>query len=95
MLSSLDDRVEQSETPATTVKTQSALRITEILPAPLPGQPEWVEIHNQGDRAIDLSGWTIGDAEGRDRTVWRDSARIETSDCTTQELEARRTDLCS
>ncbi len=83
---SLDDRVEQSETPATTVKTQSALRITEILPAPLPGQPEWVEIHNQGDRAIDLSGWTIGDAEGQTELsgVIPPESRLV---ITTQELE--------
>ncbi len=37
------------------------LRITEILPAPLPGQPEWVEIHNPTDQSINLSGWSIGD----------------------------------
>ncbi|MXX47950.1 MAG: lamin tail domain-containing protein [Chloroflexi bacterium] len=37
------------------------LRITEILPAPLPGEPEWVEIHNPTDQSINLSGWSIGD----------------------------------
>ncbi len=41
------------------------LRVTEILPAPLAGQAEWVEIHNPTDSPIDLSGWAIGDPERR------------------------------
>ena len=41
------------------------LRITEILPAPLPGQPEWVEIHNPTDQSINLTGWSIGDQNRR------------------------------
>ena len=41
------------------------LVITEILPAPLAGQPEWVEIHNPTDRTVDLAGWEIGDQGGR------------------------------
>ncbi len=57
--------VEQLEAPAASESISTSLRITEILPAPLPGQPEWVEIHNPSDRALDLSGWEIGDAEGR------------------------------
>ncbi len=39
----------------------ASVRITEILPAPLSGGPEWVELFNPGDAAIDLVGWTIGD----------------------------------
>ena len=56
-----------AEPPAAFAETtfRPMLRITEILPAPLPGQPEWVEIHNPTDRSIDLSGWAIGDAERR------------------------------
>jgi hypothetical protein len=41
------------------------LRITEILPAPLPGEAEWIEIHNPTEQPIDLTGWSIGDAERR------------------------------
>lgn len=41
------------------------LRITEILPAPLPGQPEWVEIHNPTAQSVDLAGWSIGDRNRR------------------------------
>ncbi len=37
------------------------LRITELLPAPLPGQAEWVEIFNPSATPINLTGWTIGD----------------------------------
>ena len=41
------------------------LRITELLPAPLPGEAEWVEIFNPSDQPIDLAGWTIGDLTRR------------------------------
>ena len=41
------------------------LRITELLPAPLPGEAEWVELFNPSDREIDLTGWTIGDLTRR------------------------------
>ena len=64
-IESSDDSVEQPEPSSRAAVTQAVLRITEVLPAPLPSQPEWVEIHNPGDQTIDLSGWTIGDAEGR------------------------------
>ncbi len=39
--------------------------ITEILPAPLAGQPEWIEIANASDRPIDLGGWSVGDLASR------------------------------
>ena len=58
---------DQAQSPAEhqAAPAQAMLRITEILPAPLPGEAEWVEIHNPTDQPIDLSGWTIGDAERR------------------------------
>lgn len=46
-------------------EAEPGLRITEILSAPLPGQPEWVEIHNPTDQSIDLTGWSIGDKNRR------------------------------
>ncbi|MDE2967236.1 MAG: lamin tail domain-containing protein [Chloroflexota bacterium] len=57
----------ETEPPSAAAVAESVptLRITEILPAPLAGQAEWVEIHNPTDQPIDLSGWTIGDAERR------------------------------
>ena len=59
-------RHRSSDKPELSMATpRSSLRISEILPAPLPGQPEWVEIHNPSDQTIDLTGWKIGDAEAR------------------------------
>ncbi len=40
---------------------RAPLRITEVMPAPLTGQPEWVELYNPGDQPIDLTGWSLGD----------------------------------
>ena len=55
-----------SDDPANPVEASPpALLITEVLPAPLTGQPEWVELHNPTDQTIDLDGWTIGDSEGQ------------------------------
>ena len=42
-----------------------AVRITEILPAPLSGQPEWIELLNASDQPVDLSGWSVGDLGSR------------------------------
>ncbi len=41
------------------------VRITEILPAPLSGQPEWIELLNASGQPVDLSGWSVGDLGGR------------------------------
>ena len=60
-----DGEIEQTAAPIATASERPVLRITEILPAPLSGQPEWIEIHNPGDRPIDLEGWAIGDAAGQ------------------------------
>ena len=38
------------------------LRVTEIMPAPLSGQAEWVEIFNPTAHPVDLGGWALGDA---------------------------------
>ncbi len=45
------------------------LRITEFMPRPLPDQPEWVELINDGPDALDLTGWQIGDARSS-RELW-------------------------
>jgi hypothetical protein len=41
------------------------LAITEILYAPLPNQPEWVEVTARGDAPVDLNRFTLEDATGR------------------------------
>ena len=55
------------DTPAPTIR--STIRITEFMPRPLPDQPEWVELINDGAERVDLSGWRIGDA-GSSRELW-------------------------
>ncbi len=70
----------------------AALRIVELLPAPLTGQAEWVEIHNPTDQFIDLNGWALGDASRRTElagTIAPHSRFV----IATQELDLGRADL--
>ena len=62
--------------PAPTADAESAaaanaasIRVAEFMPRPLPGQPEWVELINDGLEAVDLAGWRIGD-ERSSRELW-------------------------
>ena len=59
----IEAAVGTTEPPKTAAATTTAaVRIAEILPAPLSGQAEWVELVNLGSSPVDLTGWTIGDA---------------------------------
>ena len=40
-----------------------AVVINEIMYDPLPGGPEWVELHNPGDTGIDLREWVMTDSD--------------------------------
>ena len=51
------------------VESSQTIRIVEIMPRPLVGEAEWVELLNEGDTAVDLSGWRIGD-ERSTRGLW-------------------------
>ena len=51
------------------VESSATIRIVEIMPRPLAGEAEWVELLNEGDVAVDLSGWRIGD-ERSTRGLW-------------------------
>jgi hypothetical protein len=42
----------------------SGVVVNEIMYAPKPGEPEWVELLNAGDGAVSVAGWTLGDASG-------------------------------
>ncbi len=42
---------------------QGPVVINEIMYDPIAGQPEWIELYNRGDLAIDLRGWTFSDAD--------------------------------
>jgi hypothetical protein len=44
------------------ISDNPAVRINEIMYAPPPGEPEWVEIVNADSTAVNLSGWSITDA---------------------------------
>ena len=46
-----------------------SIRITEFMPRPAAGEPEWVELANDGSATIDLSGWRLGDARSS-RELW-------------------------
>ena len=56
----------ESEAP---VESSATIRIVELMPRPLAGEAEWVELLNEGDAAVDLSGWRIGD-ERSTRGLW-------------------------
>ncbi len=51
------------------VESSATIRIVEIMPRPLAGEAEWVELLNEGDAAVDLSGWRIGDGRSS-RALW-------------------------
>lgn len=63
--STLPTEAEEDQSPTEIVGAAHVVRITELLPAPLSGQPEWVELFNPGDAPIDLDGWSIGDLSRR------------------------------
>ena len=45
------------------VSSPRTLRITELMPAPNSGEPEWIEIENYGDTRVSLNGWTLADGQ--------------------------------
>lgn len=51
-------------TASTTVFSVGDILINELLPAPTSGNKEWIELYNDTDSPIDLSGWTLLNKEG-------------------------------
>jgi hypothetical protein len=47
-----------------TTPEEADLRITEIYPAPITGEEEWIELENLTTNPINLDGWIIDDQEG-------------------------------
>ncbi|HRX51106.1 MAG TPA: lamin tail domain-containing protein [Candidatus Krumholzibacteria bacterium] len=45
------------------------LTLREVLPAPEPGAPEWVEVRAEGEGPLDLGGWTLADEGGAPRAL--------------------------
>lgn len=66
----VEEVAEQQEAPPA---ASVSIRITEFMPRPAAGEPEWVELINDGDETIDLSGWRLGDARSS-RELWGDLA---------------------
>ncbi|MDZ7391503.1 MAG: lamin tail domain-containing protein [candidate division KSB1 bacterium] len=50
--------------------------INEIMYAPSPGQPEWVELYNAGPGEVDLYRWGLGDASSGSRLFGTAHCRI-------------------
>ena len=51
--------------------------VNEMMYAPLPGDPEWVEIHNRSEEDLDLFGWRIQDGRPSSAAVFQEgSARL-------------------
>jgi len=55
---------------------RGAILISEILYDPAQDQPEWVELYNRHDQAVDLSGWQLIDASGRATVIGPEPAPI-------------------
>lgn len=51
-------------TASTTVFYSGDVLINELLPAPTSGNKEWIELYNDTDKSINLSGWIILNKEG-------------------------------
>lgn len=64
---------------ATVSGASSDVRISEVMANPVGSEfrNEYVELVNEGDRAVDLLGWTIGDGSTDDRLVPDDRSVLE------------------
>lgn len=56
--------------PPLVVANNTTIFLSEIYPVPLPAEEEWVELWNGGEEPVDLSGWTLDDAEDGGSTAW-------------------------
>ncbi|WP_432797968.1 lamin tail domain-containing protein [Poriferisphaera sp. WC338] len=57
-----------------TAYASAQIVITEIMYNPaskekMPAQTEWIEIYNSGDEAVNISGWTLSDEDGKTNPV--------------------------
>ena len=60
---------QEAASPVAPPAASVSIRITEFMPRPAAGEPEWVELMNDGSATIDLSGWRLGDARSS-RELW-------------------------
>lgn len=52
------------------VLVQAQVKITEVLPAPTQEQVESIELFNEGEQDIDLSGWSVWDVESSSSLIY-------------------------
>lgn len=70
--SSEENMEESNSTDVTT-----SIVINEFVSDPHEGEPEWIELYNSTDEHIDLTGWTIEDATGK-QTVLEETLETKT-----------------
>lgn len=78
----VDDAPSETAPESVLAASMPRIRISEFMPRPLSGEPEWVELINDGTEAVDLSGWKIGDSHAN-RPLWgaiEPGARVVFSD---------------
>ncbi len=59
-----------------TIPEISGILISEVYGHPRSGEEEWIEIVNTGTGAIDLTGWSLDDEEGKGSKPWRIERRM-------------------
>jgi len=47
----------------------TSIIINEVMPVPLPGGVEWVELYNRGDRSVDIQDWHVSDNSLAEKTI--------------------------
>jgi len=67
-------------TASTTVFSVGDILINELLPAPSSGNKEWIELYNDTDSPIDLSGWMLLNKEGSKYSTTTLSGTIDPDD---------------
>ena len=61
----VEETVEEAAEEATDETVSTSMRISEFVVDPNEGEEEWIELMNATDVAVDLTGWTIEDAVGK------------------------------
>lgn len=67
-------------TASTTTFFVGDILINELLPAPTSGNKEWIELYNDTDKPIDLSGWILLNKEGSKYSTTTLSGTIDSDD---------------
>ncbi len=69
-------QLQTSVIPSCTPASIDGLVVSEIYPAPVPGEEEWVELHNTTDMPMDLCGWALDDVDGGSKPYKLDGRSI-------------------